>query len=181
MRHTKKMLLAVLVAVVGLLGTSTPASAAVVGEVKFVVEVRISPGLGVVGAFPATNGSISIVAPNIACAGEVAGKSVAEGQCAISGSGGITGNCGLSSGTVWGGITVQDIVTGGTVSGTFHINFQTAGGAVVATGTVTVNGQTGTVTVEGNAAPTVTVGGPSCATGNQTDFIVVGEAKFAAT
>lgn len=174
MRHTKKVLLAVLLAVLGLIGTSSPAAAATTGSVTFVADMTTSCGLGYPIVTPAASCGITFTT-NV-CVDAMAGKKTSAGVCAFTGAGTITGHCGASSGWIWGGITKSN-----GHGATFHIHFQTAGSVVVATGTVSFTGQTGPVTVEADATPVPSIGGPSCLTGTQTQFFAVGEATFVTT
>lgn len=174
MRKTKKKFLAVFVAVLGLLGTTTPASATTWVNVPGVVfEVDISGGVGFVTSVPAT--SAITIGANLACAAQFTGKLVAFGDCNISGGGFAVGICGQLTGELWGSITLRDVLSGSAVSATFHLEFQGAGSAFVATGSVSIGGQTGVITVFGSFLPRVSsVGGPSCLTGTQTQFIFEG-------
>lgn len=176
MRRSKKTLLGVVVSVLGLISTSSPAGASTAGTVTFTGFLDISCGLGYPVISPPRTCTIGIPRTTT-CADVVGGKNVTAGLCAFWGIGTVTGHCEASSGVLWGEVNTSD---GKYVS--YHGNLTISGGAVTATGTVTYTGQTGVITIDGYSTPVPSMPeAPSCITGTRTEWFLVGEATFATT
>lgn len=174
MRRTKKMLLAVMVVVLGLIGTSSPVAAGAIGIVVNVVDLHVPCGLGLPAISPPS--SCAVAMTERTCVDLFFGKKFTVGICSISGAGTITGVCGQASGWMWGSITTSN----GT-GFTYHFHFTIAGSVMVATGTVTKTGQDGFITVEGGVSPVPSIGGGSCSSGTQTQFVMPSEFAIATT
>lgn len=175
MGRAKRTLLATAAAVAVLVGLQpAPASAATVGTATIAINVTTSR-LGLFGVGSSTSGSSS-ASQTIACFDTVLGKTVTAGACAVSGSGTSAGSCGLASGTLWGTLTLSN-----GMNLTFHIQFQIAGPAIIATGSATVGGQTGVITLEGTFTPLPSIGGPSCLSQTQSEFLLAGTSTWVTT
>lgn len=172
MTNLKRVILAFLVAAAALVGIGTqPASAMNAATIEFTLDVRTTP-MGWPIITPVSNGYGTL--SSTICVDTIAGKMTTAGPCEFNGSGTVTGNCNIWSGYIWGSLRLSN----GSVV-TYHLQVQTGFGAFVATGTVASANGTGIVVMEGTETPIPTIGGPSCATGTQTDFVLAGTATLA--